>query len=96
VSNQLDLLRMLEPTVRPDGVAGRAPGARAPQQPIEGRDFASLLQEAQHTPATQPSVQAASETTASAPTNPLARLNDIPNPAVHRIIHAAQDNPKPS
>lgn len=44
MGTSLDLLRMLEPTLRPDGVSGVA---RAASQPIESRSFEALLDEAQ-------------------------------------------------
>ena len=43
MSNEADLLRMLEPAVRPGGLPAPAPQQRAP---IESRDFESLLDEA--------------------------------------------------
>ena len=48
MGNESDLLRMLEPVVRPDGVSGS--GQRALRQnrdqPIEARSFESILDEA--------------------------------------------------
>ena len=86
-----NLLRLLEPAVRPDGVAGRAPGAAPPQQTVEGQDFATLLQQAQGNSSTQ--ADAATDRTdraapASQPTdrtNPLSQLSGIDNPSVLRI-----------
>jgi len=43
VSNESDLLRMLEPVVRPGGLPASVP---QPRVPIESRDFESLLDEA--------------------------------------------------
>lgn len=37
------LLRMLEPAVRPDGVAGRAVGAPPPNTSIESQTFEAIL-----------------------------------------------------
>lgn len=45
MTDSLDLLRMLEPTVRPDGVTGSK--ATGPRPPIESESFERLLQEAQ-------------------------------------------------
>ena len=43
MSNEFDLLRMLEPAVRPGGLPGPTQQQRVP---IESRDFESLLEEA--------------------------------------------------
>jgi len=88
VSGPSDFLRLLEPAVRPDGVAGRAPGAPPPQVPLEGQDFATLLNQARTTgvnqsyptDSTQPGAQHADESSKPNPKpNPLAQLNDIQN-----------------
>jgi len=50
MGNESELLRMLEPAVRPGGLPG--PG-RPGRVPIESRDFDSLLQEAQQMNAQQ-------------------------------------------
>jgi len=104
-----NLLRLLEPAVRPDGVAGRAPGAAPPQQTVEGQDFATLLQQAQGTGSTQPNA-AADDTDQTAQanqpadranqptgrTNPLAQLSGIDNPSVLRIAgRMGQDGDTP-
>lgn len=46
MSNSLELLRMLEPAVRP-GQSGSAPASESHRQPIEQRSFESLLQDVQ-------------------------------------------------
>jgi len=88
-SNGFNLLRLLEPAVRPDGVAGRAPGAAPAQQPLEGQDFATLLQQAQSGSSPAAGTEAQPPTGTSPParpaTNPLAQLNDVENPSVLRI-----------
>jgi len=50
LANELELLRMLEPAVRPDGVSRPTPRRDVP---IESRSFDSLLQEARQINATQ-------------------------------------------
>ena len=48
MGGESDLLRMLEPVVRPDGVSGsgQPPYRTDRDQPIEGRSFESILDEA--------------------------------------------------
>lgn len=48
MGQQIDLLRLLEPTVRPGNVPGVS---RGPVAPFEFRSFESLLDEAQRQPA---------------------------------------------
>ncbi len=44
----IDLIRMLEPVTRPDGVKGIAPGSQSePRVPLEQQSFEMLLEEAQ-------------------------------------------------
>ena len=45
MSNEVDLLRMLEPAVRPGGLPA---GTQKPRVPIEARSFDTLLEEARH------------------------------------------------
>lgn len=46
MSNAANLLRMLEPPVRPDGLAGAPRGAQ-PTTPIESQSFDAVLRQAQ-------------------------------------------------
>lgn len=102
MSDPTNFLRLLEPAVRPDGVAGRAPGAPPPQAPLEGQDFASLLNQARGTGANQPAVadaaqQSTQDTNVSPRPNPLAQLNDIQNASLlelrrHQHATANQTN----
>ena len=46
MSNAAELLRMLEPTVRPDGIAGAGRAAQTPP-PIEAQSFDAVLRQAQ-------------------------------------------------
>ena len=74
-----DLLRLLEPVVRPGGVPGRT---RPPTRPIEDRSFEDLLAEARG-----PSAAAGAEAGSPGPgedgpgeaahAGPMARLSDV-------------------
>ena len=61
MSSGVDLLRLLEPAVRPGGLPGPA---TAPSQPIETRSFDSILEE----------VKSAGD--ANSTTNPIAKSTD--------------------
>ena len=85
MASGIDLLRLLEPAVRPDGLQG---SRCAPKEPFESRSFESLLEEAQ----SQAQVQARSaesatnKTKAIDPLGPLARVDGIDNAALLKII----------
>jgi hypothetical protein len=91
MSQGVDLLRLLEPAVRPGGLPG---AAKAPTPPMEQRDFEALLAEAQ-----QDQAGAASEAPASddggaahaaapkaAPLAPLGQIDRIENRSLRALI----------
>lgn len=94
-----NLLRMLEPAVRPGSASG--PTAR-PTAPIESRAFESLLEEARASAAreeTQAGDAGSAErgpasdgsgSGAHAPMRQLAQLDRIENPGVFRLIGGEQ------
>lgn len=99
-----DLLRMLEPPVRPGNLAP----PRQPQLPLEQRDFESLLEEARRlglqvaqvlamAAASDPSAvsqksgdpqSSAAASAGTRPLDPLAALDRIENPAVRQLVIA--------
>lgn len=90
MSTGMELLRLLEPAVRPGGLQG--PGI-APSEPIESRSFESLLEEAQSTPTTKATESMNEATTKEMgqaklndPLAALARVDLIDNAALLRII----------
>ena len=87
MSTGVELLRLLEPTVRPGGLQGPK---SAPTEPIESRSFESLLEEAKATAATT-TTESMNETTTKPsrqndPLGALARVDLIDNAALLRII----------
>jgi hypothetical protein len=107
MGNASELLRMLEPAVRPVNVPG-APGAAARPGPIESRDFDSLLDEARQmnlmTPPVVPDADAArragvdapansapSDTGAAAALSPLMQFDRIENPSLRALIGGSAD-----
>lgn len=83
MSNGVDLLRLLEPAVRPGGLAG---GKALPTQPIESRSFESLLEEAKAAGLPQQAVNEPNRASAVDPLKPLARVDLIDNAALLRMI----------
>ncbi len=89
MGREADLLRMLEPVVRPGGLPNTT---RRVAQPIEGQDFESLLAEAAAEQKAEPQTTAASERTAVKGPDPLQGLTGvdrIENAALRRIIGGA-------
>ncbi len=72
-----DLLRMLEPIVRPAGLGG----AVAAQRPVESQSFEELLRQAQN-----PTCEGECSEPAPKPADPLASLGHVENAAVRRLI----------
>lgn len=76
------LLKMLEPAVRPDGVA--AP-VRAPAQPIETRSFDSFLHEARQMNIEQTVPSDECDTTKGA-LGPLSHIDQVANASLRDLI----------
>ncbi len=96
MGNESELLRMLEPAVRPTGLPGPA---KQPKAPFESRSFESLLDEAkqmnasenQATPATADQDQIADGTPAQKSARagliaPLTQLDRIENSTLRGLI----------
>lgn len=85
MSTGVDLLRLLEPAVRPGGLQGTS---AVPVQPIEARSFDSILEEAKIATEARPATEAASgyETKAADPLKALARVDLIDNAALLKFI----------
>ncbi len=88
MGTSVDLLRMLEPTVRP---TGQAPSRTAETLPLEARSFESLLEEARSATEPEPisEVQATDQTKATK-SNPLAALGGldrIENESLLRMVN---------
>ncbi len=90
MGNESELLRMLEPAVRPAGLPGPA---KQPHTPIESRSFESLLDEAKQINAVQD--QAADDTQSAPPPQQtlrtgliaqLAQLDRIENGTLRGLI----------
>ena len=84
----VDLLRMLEPVVRPCGLSGPTK-AGSPKQPIEVRSFDSLLEEARAADEPRHDEASGSAQTGPAKANPLAelaRMDRIENPSLRLLI----------
>jgi hypothetical protein len=87
------LLRMLEPAVRPDGVAGRATGAPPPSTPIEGRAFDELLTEARRIGTDDLLEQnQATQTRPADALGGLAQVDRIENRSLLRVVARASAN----
>jgi hypothetical protein len=92
----LNLLRLLEPAVRPGGLAG--PG-KTPREPIEQRSFESLLEEAgEPEPDDTTEKDGMDEAMASAQPKKsqgllgqLAQFDRIENPSLRRLIAGQED-----
>lgn len=85
MSNSGDLLRMLEPAVRPVATPGN--GATPRPTAFESQSFEQLLDTAQQTqepvnPATEPNEPPASDPLAS-----LSRIDAVNNASLRRILH---------
>jgi hypothetical protein len=89
----VDLLRLLEPAVRPGGLPGVA---KAPVPPIEERSFEALLEEARQDPASaEGQAPAADESTAPSvpkamPLAPLGQIDRIENRSLRDLIGGKQ------
>lgn len=90
--NGSELLRMLEPAVRPGGLPGPV---RQPTVPIEARSFDSLLEEARQTGAGQQQADEGAapspvaEAAGPAPPKPMAELaqvDRIENASLRRLV----------
>ena len=88
MGREIDLLRMLEPAVRPGAVPGMAqPAAR--EQPIEERSFDSLLEEARSlnvSSAPEPEAHTPAGTKKAGPLAELAGLDRIENAALRTLL----------
>ena len=92
MTNGADLLRMLEPAVRPVSVPG-APPARPGAAPVEQRGFESLLSDAAASGGSGGSgAPAAAAAPPPAARHPLAGIDRIENGALRQLI-AAQASP---
>jgi hypothetical protein len=97
-STNVNLLRLLEPAVRPGGLSG---ASRAPAEPIEQRSFESLLDEARSIElpgagAAEPDLLEGSpeEPPAKKPAGligQLAQFDRIDNPSLRRLIAGEQE-----
>ena len=91
MGNGVDLLKMLEPTVRPGGLQGPTKAGGA-QGPIETRSFESLLNEAtggdsQDTgTGNDGAVQGVTGSKKADPLQALSQLGQIENPALRRLM----------
>ena len=87
MGRETDLLRMLEPVTRPDGI--HAPGRPRPNhaQPIESRSFASILEGANQAGA---NADGAAKVAADGPTSsvlsPLASIDHVENADLRRML----------
>jgi len=87
----VDLLRLLEPAVRPGGLPG---AAKAPTPPLEQRDFEALLAEARQdpgpaaaaAPAADDAAAAPAATPKAAPLAPLGQIDRIENRSLRALI----------
>ena len=96
-TNGTDLLRMLEPAVRPVNVVHRCI-TQAVNQPFEKQDFDQLLQEAKLiTAPIEPSIEKETEEGAIADTqtnilSELSRIDAVENASLRVILKAEQKN----
>jgi hypothetical protein len=90
MTSSADLLRMLEPAVRPVSAPGAA-SARAGAAPLEQRSFESLLAAAA-APGSAGSAAAAPRAT---PLAPLAGIDHIENGSLRSLVAAPGQTPKP-
>ncbi len=94
MSTGVELLRLLEPAVRPGGLRG---SVAAPAQPIESRSFDSILDEARSITQARPAAEATSATEAKTadPLKALARVDLIDNAALLKFIGGERaDSPR--
>ena len=104
----IDLLRMLEPLVRPGGVG--APTGAKPTVPIEARSFDSLLDEARQLAAAgdgavppqglaagspEAGAEPAAATRALTPLTGLGQVDRIENGSLRDLLAAPTRNPAP-
>ena len=88
MSNAIELLRMLEPAVRPGGIPGPA---RTGSEPIESRSFDSLLEEAKAAATSGESLEKANTPPTADPLKSLAGVDLIDNAALLRLIGSRND-----
>jgi hypothetical protein len=96
MGREADLLRMLEPVVRPGGLP-QASRAKAP--PIEGRDFESLLAEAAAERTAEPDETDATSRSAAKSPDPLQGLTGvdrIENATLRALISDAASSTGPA
>ena len=85
MSNSGDLLRMLEPAVRP--VATPAPQSTRPKDtPFETKSFDALLSEAQTHSVTEPNVDEPGKTKPTDLLSPLTHVDAIQNASLRQIV----------
>lgn len=89
MANEELLLRMLEPVVRPDGIAGRG---RAPSQPFESQSFEAMLAEAHKQEETSSPQMAQTLNQSAEPARAwcarLGQIDQIENPTLRNLIAA--------
>lgn len=88
-SSSADLLRMLEPLVRPGNLAGRAPASPPPQEPIETRSFESLLFEAQQMAVGDAGPDEQGPARCDDALAPLAQVDAIENASLRTLVSQA-------
>lgn len=81
-----DLLRMLEPAVRPVSTPESGGGGKPRHVPIEQQSFEALLAEAQGMGGDAPEAGPEAERKSAGPLGPLARVDAIENVSLRAMI----------